>query len=284
MIASIGFLGFGEVAQALAEGWRSQDYDLDLAAFDVLDRSAACRAHGVSCLASPAAVRDVSQYIISAVTADQQINVASSVAGLSADQLYLDMNSVSPGKKIAAAELLDGKYLDVAILSPILPARHVVPVMFAGDLNDADSIVLKQLFPASETVSATVGDAALFKMIRSVFVKGLEAVATECGLAAHRAGLADRLFPSLEVALQHDTVEQLVSYTMERVAVHGVRRAAEMEEVCATLSELGLPNHMSLGALATHRLVGEMELGSAPLDSERISGSILHRLDRNKRV
>ena len=43
-----------------------------------------------------------------------------------------------------------------------------------------------------------VGDASAIKMIRSVMIKGLEALTAECLLAARRAGVADAVLASLQ--------------------------------------------------------------------------------------
>ena len=47
---------------------------------------------------------------------------------------FLDINSVSPGRKKETEKLLGGKarYVDVAILAPIDPARHQTPLLLAG--------------------------------------------------------------------------------------------------------------------------------------------------------
>jgi hypothetical protein len=123
-------------------------------------------------------------------------------------------------------------------------------------------------------------------MIRSIFVKGLESITMECALAAYKTGLAERIFPSLDATLRFTETRALADYTMERVALHGLRRAAEMEEVCATLEDLGLPSAMSEGAVATQRAVGALNLGAAfdavPRDAQRIAASILEAMRKTE--
>ncbi len=275
----LGLIGFGEAGQALAEGWRTSGKAGEIYAVDLVDKTAAAKKTDVTLLTSIAEVCDTSDRIISAVTASEQMNVVREVAQLRPHQLFLDINSVAPQKKQAASQLLGPGYLDLAVLSPIHPAKHESPVLAAGAISSETLAELQTLFPDLAIASATVGDASLFKMIRSVFVKGIEAVATECALAAHKSGLADRLFPSLDLTLRHETAQDLINYTMERVAVHGLRRAAEMEEVCTTLADLNLPSHMSEGAVALQRMVGALELTGVSRDSASISHDVLARLD-----
>ena len=73
--------------------------------------------------------------IVSAVTAASSLEAARSVAPhLSGNPYFLDINSVSPGRKKETAAVLGDKarYVDVAILAPIHPARHQTPLLLAG--------------------------------------------------------------------------------------------------------------------------------------------------------
>jgi hypothetical protein len=45
------------------------------------------------------------------------------------------------------------------------------------------------------------------------------------------------------------------AYNLERMLEHGERRAAEMEEVAKTLTELGLPNGMAAASVGWQRAV-----------------------------
>lgn len=290
MDLTIGFIGFGEAAQAFVGGWREAGGDARIVAYDLLfddERHRAakldeCRVLDVGAMASAVAVREASDTIICAVTADQVIHAARSVGPLKPGQHYLDINSAAPEKKQAAAAILGESYVDVAVLSPVHPKRHQAPILIGGPSAAAYAERLAVLFPCSEVVGGAVGDASRIKMIRSIFVKGIEAVATECALAAYKAGLADRIFPSLDIVLRHDEARALADYALGRVAEHGVRRHAEMEEVCAMLEDMHLPNAMSQAAATVQKMIGEMQLSKsaeyAGEDAGRISKAVLERL------
>ena len=135
------FIGFGEAGQAIASGLREAGIE-QIAAWDILfpkDEGARLRQAGAAIgarLASSAAdaVRN-SDIIVSAVTAGSSLDAARSVAPhLAGNPYYLDINSVSPGRKQEAAKLLGGaaRYVDVAILGPIHPKRHQTPILVAG--------------------------------------------------------------------------------------------------------------------------------------------------------
>ena len=111
---NVGLVGYGEVGRILAEDLRKQD--VEVIAYDLkLDNSqgAALRdhasAHGVALAASHADLAAQADFIVSAVTASQDVAVAQACApGLKPGAWFLDFNSASPGAKQRAAALIDG--------------------------------------------------------------------------------------------------------------------------------------------------------------------------------
>jgi 3-hydroxyisobutyrate dehydrogenase-like beta-hydroxyacid dehydrogenase len=103
-----------------------------------------------------------------------------------------------------------------------------------------------------------VGAAAAIKMVRSVMIKGIEALTLECFLAAARAGVVDEVAASLKNNYPGLDWAKVIPYNLERMASHGERRAAEMEEVAATLSELGVEPLMTTATVKRQREMGEI--------------------------
>ncbi len=126
------------------------------------------------------------------------------------------------------------------MMAPVPPYGHKVPMLAGGD--GAQEFV-DQLAPfgiSAEIVSREVGTAAATKMFRSIIVKGLEALLTECVLGASRYNADERVFASLAESFPGIQWKQLADYMVGRVVVHGERRAREMEEVAATLREIDI--------------------------------------------
>ncbi|MBV9260804.1 MAG: DUF1932 domain-containing protein, partial [Pseudolabrys sp.] len=103
-----------------------------------------------------------------------------------------------------------------------------------------------------------VGAAAGIKMIRSVMIKGIEALTLECFLAASRAGVLDQVIASLKNNYPGLDWTKVADYNIERMASHGERRAAEMEESAATLRELGLDPLMVEATVERQREMGAL--------------------------
>jgi len=107
-------------------------------------------------------------------------------------------------------------------------------------------------------VPGETGKAAAIKMIRSVMIKGMEALSLECFLAASRAGLLEEVTASLKNNYPTLDFTKIADYNIERMASHGERRAAEMEESAVTLRELGLDPLMVEATVARQREMGTL--------------------------
>jgi 3-hydroxyisobutyrate dehydrogenase-like beta-hydroxyacid dehydrogenase len=262
------FIGFGEAGQAIASGLREAGVE-SIAAWDILfpkDEGARLRQAGAKMgarLASSAAdAVSSSDIIVSAVTAASSLEAAQSVAPhIAGNPYYLDINSVSPGRKQATARLLDGtaRYVDVAILAPIHPRRHQTPLLLAGPHAQAMMpLLVDELEMRGTIASGEIGAAAALKMIRSVMIKGIEALTAECFLAAQRAGITQEVAASLHNNYPTLDWDKVIAYNLERMASHGIRRADEMEQVAVTLAELGIEPLMANATVARQRQMGEL--------------------------
>jgi len=261
------FIGFGEAGQALAAGLREAGVST-VSAWDILFpapagealRTAADRIGVRQGTSAGDAVRNA-DLIISAVTAASSLEAASAAKPfLLRDQYFVDINSVSPGRKQETAQLLDNaaRYVDMAVMAPVHPARHQTPSLLAGPHAQAIEPILLALDMKISIAGADVGAAAAIKMVRSVMVKGLEALTLECFLAARRAGVEEQILASLGRSYPGLDWRKAVEYNLERMANHGTRRAHEMEEVADTLRELGIEPHMTAGTIRRQQEMGEL--------------------------
>ena len=277
----IAFIGFGEAGQAIAAGFHDADA-AQMTAWDILFPDAAgnklrrtADASGVRCAISAADAVQNAEIVISAVTAASSGEAAQSVtAHLRGKPFFLDINSVSPGRKQDTAKMLGAaaRYIDVAVLAPIHPARHQTPLLIAGLDSQAVAPVLTGLGMRASIAGVEVGAAAAIKMVRSVMIKGIEALTLECFLAAARAGVIDEVAASMRNNYPGLDWAKVVPYNLERMAVHGERRAAEMEEVAETLRELGVEPLMTNATVKRQREMGEIgqqQLVRGVLDKDR---------------
>jgi 3-hydroxyisobutyrate dehydrogenase-like beta-hydroxyacid dehydrogenase len=264
----VAFVGFGEAGQAFAA---DNVAPAVFTAFDCKTDDTATRqskqgdyeAAGVvghDRLAD--ALREV-RGALSLVTADKAVEAAQSAAALlPAGAMWLDMNSVAPESKLAAAELINargGRYVDVAIMAPVHPARRAVPLLISGPDSDEAAALLRAIgFTQVRPIGGEVGSAAAIKMIRSVMIKGVEALTAECFLAAQRASVVEEVAASLDASASQAGWLKRADYNLERIMVHGVRRAAELDEVVKALGALGMAGTTTRGASVVQLAIGAL--------------------------
>ncbi len=216
---------------------------------------------GIERCGTLAAALDGADIVLSLVTADQALAAARDAAAhLASGAWWADMNSVAPDTKRAAQQVITavgGRYLDVAVMAPVLPARSGVPLLVAGGQAEAGAAALRRIgFGNVRAIAEDVGTAAAIKMIRSVMVKGIEALSVECTLAANAAGVLPEVIASLDTSWPGADWARRFDHHLDRVMRHGTRRAAEMHEVVATLEALGSGSTLSLATADVQAAVG----------------------------
>lgn len=252
--AKIAFLGFGEAARAfqttLAKArpaLRFRAYDIKLDGPEAAAMRSAMAEAGVECVDSAAELSGA-DWIISAVTADQSLLALQPLLPTLTGGLIIDINSVSPDRKRRTADQVaatGADYLDVAVMTPVLPRGHGSPVLIAGQQAKALFPVLEAMGFSARVAGSAPGDATAIKMVRSLFVKGLEAITVEALLAAEASGCFEDILDSLSASYPGLGWPDIAAYQFERTMRHGARRAAEMEESAATLDALGLNGELA---------------------------------------
>lgn len=256
MVTTIALIGFGEAgstfARAAAWGPRACVWDVAPA------RQVEMAGCGVSVADSAAEAFAQAGLVLSLVTADQALPAAQAYAAhLRSGTIWCDMNSVAPETKRAAAaavEAAGGRYVDAAVLAPVDPARLAVPLLLSGEAAaDAETALRAAGFSNVRVVGSEVGRASAIKMIRSVMVKGIEALSDEMMQAAEAAGVAAEVLSSLDASEKQRPWAERAAYNLERMHTHGLRRAAEMEESAKTLLSLGVEPAMTRGTIQRQR-------------------------------
>ena len=271
MSERIAFIGFGEAGQTISRGLIAEKARPAIRTYDILfgqaagaPLEAAAKTLGVTLARDHSdAVREADLVMLT-VTASSSLEAAKScLPGLRQGQLFLDMNSVSPKRKIETAALVaptGAAYVDVAVMAPAAPYLHKVPCLIGGPGAAALAPRAAALGMRTELVSAEVGEASAIKMFRSIVVKGLEALLVESMTAAAEYGVEDRVLASLQETWPGIDWQKLSGYMIERVVSHGKRRAAEMREVSETLRSIGMEPTMAAATALRQQWVADLGL------------------------
>ena len=249
----VALIGFGEVGQILAGDLVGK---AALSVWDTaFDRpqsrpSRALAGHDVRAASDAADAVRGAALVICAVTAAQDIEAARSAGpSIEPDAYYLDLNSCSPGQKLASADAVHaagGRYVEAAVMSPFSPKRIASPMLLGGQhaepfLHDFGALG----FAGASAYSQKIGQAAATKLCRSVMIKGVEALLTESLLAARHYGVEDTVLASLADLLPLPDWPATARYMISRSLEHGTRRAEEMREAARTVEETEVEPLMS---------------------------------------
>ena len=181
---------------------------------------------------------------------DAMTALENALPSLRAGTLWADLNTATPGLKVAlgkrAAEH-DVPVVDVALMSPVPGKGLRTPMLVSGEAADRYRDLFTELGADVAVQDGPVGTASSRKLLRSVFYKGLAAAVVEAMRGAEAAGCADWLRGNIAAELagfDERTVDRLVDGTH----THARRRADEMSAATEQLQELGVPARIAPAA------------------------------------
>lgn len=261
---TLTLIGFGEAGAIFGEDLAASG--VTVYAYDRLQENPSTRAAlydkadqcGVLLCDSFAHAIALADWVISAVTADEALTVAQAAAVLMRpDQLFIDINSVAPSTKRAAFAAMQRHgvgYIDAAVMAPVPPQRLKTPILLGGAVAGQVAEQLAALGMNVRRVADEVGVASAIKMCRSIMIKGLEALTTECLSTARQYRAEREVLASLHQSFpQMGWDDALPHYLISRVAEHGRRRSEEMKEVAKTSTDMGVVPNMSLAIVNAQR-------------------------------
>lgn len=179
-----------------------------------------------------------SDVVLSVNSARDAVEAAEAARGtLGRKALYADLNTAAPALKREVAELVgEERFADVALLGPVPVRGLATPALASGGAAEAFAEALGPLGMQVDVVSARAGDAAMLKLLRSVFMKGLAASAIESVRAAEAVGHAEWLKQEISTVIGRPLLDRLLVGSQ----AHAVRRVDEMEAARDLLLELGI--------------------------------------------
>lgn len=246
----VAFIGFGEVATAFstalaARGVAITAYDLLLEQPGGLDQLEA-RSPGrkVAFCSLQEAVREA-RYVLSTVTTSVALEAARQcVPYLGAEHTYVDLNSTDPAVKLEVARLLapcGAAFVEGAILGAIGVTGAKTEVLLGGPQGPrAERDLTVELGLHARFYSEEIGKASRFKMLRSVFSKGLEALLIEFLVAGERAGIRDDLWREVTGLMAKHPFEETAANWVRSHATAHARRYHEVKQAAEVLRQLGL--------------------------------------------
>ena len=196
-----------------------------------------------------AAVADADLVLSVNSSHDALTAVTNALPGLRPGTVWADLNTASPGVKVAVADAVGEEVpvADVALMAPVPGKGLRTPMLVSGPAAQRFSEVMAALGAAVTVQPGPVGEAIARKLLRSVFYKGVAAAVVEALAAAEAAGCADWLRGNISAELagfDDRTIDRLVDGTHR----HARRRADEMAAATGQLEELGVAPRVAAAA------------------------------------
>jgi 3-hydroxyisobutyrate dehydrogenase len=192
---------------------------------------------------SLAEVLGASDYILSVVTPQSCREIADCVSRLlRGHQVFVDLTSTAPAVKRMIGAIVNSSgatFVEGVILGAVSSLTSPI-ILLGGPDGDSAALVFQQYGLAARFYSPEIGRASAFKMLRSIFSKGMEAVLVETLVAARRAGLLDEIWEEIRTTLSTGKVEDTLETWIRSHARSAQRRCHEMQEVSQFLEEIDI--------------------------------------------
>lgn len=251
-----GMIGFGEAGSAFARHISGELGSKVLVTDPLLNESSPPehirgRLSGLKMKIIPDVPRLVAScdVVISLVTPQVASEVAAQAAAAWQQGLFIDFNSVSPLEKKRLSSLFrEESYVDGSILGSIAGEGTRARLALAGPQASQAEAHLSALHFHPSVISAEVGAAAVVKMCRSIFMKGVECLFVETLIAASRFDVSESVLSSIEDTFTSYGIQSLANMLVTTHAAHCGRRSHEMQGVVTMLQEMKTPYPMSRAA------------------------------------
>jgi 3-hydroxyisobutyrate dehydrogenase-like beta-hydroxyacid dehydrogenase len=272
IMKKVGFIGFGEVGSVFSEtlyhhGAKIGVYDALLATQEGA-QSLQKRVQGDFKISSTLGkLIDNSDTILSTVTTQSARDVAVDAARfLKPGQMYIDLNSTSPAVKVELAELISpsgADFVEGAILGAVGATGAATRLLTAGEKGKEAAALLNELGLKVSFYSPEIGQAAMFKMLRGIFSKGLEALILELLIAGKRASIEKDLWRDIVGFMTENPFEKVASNWVKTHAVAYERRYWEVTQIVETMRELGVEPIMASATEAVFERSRSLDLAKA---------------------
>lgn len=255
MTARVAFIGFGEVAVVFSAALAA--CGVEIAAYDVLLEQPG----GLARLAARASGRNVdflplsealrgAHYVLSTVTTTVAKDAARQcVPYLNTGQTFLDLNATDSAVKIEIARIVapsGAAFVEGAVLGAVGVTGAKTEILLGGPhARVAERDLSGGLGLNARFYSEEIGQASMFKMLRSVFSKGLEALLIEFLVAGERAGIRDDLWREVTALMTEHPFDKTAANWVRTHATAHARRYHEVKQVCGVLRALGIEPTMT---------------------------------------
>jgi 3-hydroxyisobutyrate dehydrogenase-like beta-hydroxyacid dehydrogenase len=254
----VGIIGFGEVGQVFSEGILEKTEHLYV--YDILlEKNRDMIIDKINSIGAQAVdkIEQLSErctLIFSLVSSSASESVAAGVAkGIRKGTIFIDLTTSTPQVKANSEKIItanDGIYVDAAIMGTVATEQQRVPLLIAGNHAEKVQTILNSLNFNAQAISHPNGGAASIKLLRSIFMKGLEALVLETMVTAKNFGVSDEVMESISRTINNNDFATFANALITTHVIHRNRRYKEVLDSSNLIKDAELPPYVTQGVIA----------------------------------
>jgi len=235
----IGFIGFGEVAYNLSKRLLQNNIDVITS---IKGRSKKTKKlaidSGAEIVDSYEEVAKLSDILISSTSPKTALTIAKNY-GMLCNGVFIDLNNISPQTTKKIATFLGGNdsnsnFVDGAIIGKV--SSNNSTILVSG--KNSDKIAILNSYGLNvKIISQKIGDASTIKMLRSIYTKGVTAIAHETFRAADELNLSNELFEII-AKTEGEKFKRQTKSRLNSLVNSKSRKFQEMDEILDFLKSI----------------------------------------------
>ncbi|GIN15720.1 dehydrogenase [Shouchella clausii] len=250
---SIGFVGFGEVGRHFAENVLTTQEELYI--YDpFLDKSVLDQyGNKVKSVETTSILSENCNVFFLLVGSSVAIKVTDEItSSIQKESIFIDFTTSSPLVKEQNKDKVETRgayYIDAAIMGTVATQGSKVPILLSGNRVAEVNSLLNSIGFDGNYLDRDAGAAASIKLIRSIFMKGLEALTIEALTTAQYYGVRQEVMNSIATTLDNNKFEEFANALIQTHVIHKERRLKEVNDSEKLIKEAGLNSFVTEGVL-----------------------------------
>lgn len=248
----VAIIGLGEVGRCYAGPLHAGGVTLSLCEASPSDVAREmARSWGLPIHPAPGPWLAQADWVLSCVTGAVALTVAEQAAAhMTRGAGLADLTTASPAVKRTAADRLGERgvrYVDTAIMGAVSLNGIKTPLLAAGaGAQEFQALIADAGGRVQLIEGGAAGDAISLKILRSVFTKGMEALAVELLTSAEKQGVREKLYAQLG-DIDQTPLRNFIDMLVRTHVIHARRRAHEVHDAMEELASQGLASQVLPG-------------------------------------
>lgn len=285
----VGIIGFGEVGQVFAKGLLEKTKHVFI--YDILLEknknliTEKINNIGVQAVDGIEQIGECCTLIISLVNSSASEVVAAEVAkGIRKGTVFLDLTTSTPLVKSKSEKIIvsnGGIYVDASIMGTVATEQQQVPLLIAGEQSVKVQALLNSLGFNCQAINHPNGGAASIKLLRSIFMKGLEALILETMITAKNYGVSDEVMQSISKTINNNDFTTFANALITTHVIHKNRRYKEVLDSCNLIKEAELSPFVTEGVISFFSNSLKMDIDQEVIQSNNVTQILDQYLSMN---